>query len=240
MKKKISILKDVFGSYYRSNDEYLFKCPFCSHHKRKLSINLKLNCFKCWICDSKGKTLYPLLRQFGDGEARRAWRLLEESVDMSQISIDDLFKKEEEVPLPQHIHLPPEYIFLGNAHLPFEARAALSYLSSREITAEDIKLFKLGFCPSGEYRRRIIFPSFDEEGYCNYFVGRSYTDDWLKYKNPRTAKNIIFNDLLIDWSMPVVLVEGPFDSLKTLNSIPLLGSTLNLSLIHISEPTRPY
>ena len=31
----------------------------------------------------------------------------------------------------------------------------------------------------------------------------------------------------MDWSSPVVLVEGAFDAVKTENSIPVLGSTLN-------------
>ena len=48
----------------------------------------------------------------------------------------------------------------------------------------------------------------------------------MPYKNPPASKNIIFNDLLIDWDEPITLVEGPFDSIKMKNSIPVLGSTL--------------
>ena len=36
----------------------------------------------------------------------------------------------------------------------------------------------------------------------------------------------MFNDLLINWNEPITLVEGPFDSIKMKNSIPILGSTL--------------
>ena len=60
----------------------------------------------------------------------------------------------------------------------------------------------------------------------NFFVGRSYTDDWMKYKNPQVSKDIIFNDLNIDWEADVILVEGAFDAMKCKNAIPLLGSTL--------------
>ena len=79
----------------------------------------------------------------------------------------------------------------------------------------------------GEYRKRIIIPSFDDEGFCNYFVGRTYNNNTLKYKNPGVSRNVIFNELLIDWEKPVMLVEGPFDALKARNSICVLGSTLN-------------
>ena len=40
-------------------------------------------------------------------------------------------------------------------------------------------------------------------------------------------KDIIFNDLYLDWSVPVTLVEGVFDAIVAGdNSIPILGSTL--------------
>ena len=40
-------------------------------------------------------------------------------------------------------------------------------------------------------------------------------------------KDIIFNELLIDWEREVTLVEGVFDAIVAgENSIPLLGSTL--------------
>ena len=38
-------------------------------------------------------------------------------------------------------------------------------------------------------------------------------------QEPTSIKNIIFNDLLIDWNKPITLVEGPFDSIKMGNSI---------------------
>ena len=45
--------------------------------------------------------------------------------------------------------------------------------------------------------------------------------------NPSLSRDIIFNELYIDWDLDVVLVEGVFDAIKTgPNAIPLLGSTL--------------
>ena len=55
----------------------------------------------------------------------------------------------------------------------------------------------------------------------------TWTKDWLKYKNPPASKNIVFNELMINWEEPIVLVEGIFDAITADNSIPLLGSTLN-------------
>ena len=223
MKKKIHILKEAFGSYYKLKNEYLFKCPFCEHHKKKLSINLNLSVYKCWVCDSKGKSIQYLIKKFASRQLLREWQLLDEKVDLSVAN--DFFDKavEEE----QIVQLPSEYICLANKYLPITSKKPLNYLKKRGIIEEDIKYFKIGFCEEGEYKNRIIIPSFNEDGYCNYFVARAYTDDWLKYKNPQASKDIIFNDLLMDWNQPITIVEGVFDAFKAENSIPLLGSTLN-------------
>ena len=47
-----------------------------------------------------------------------------------------------------------------------------------------------------------------------------------KYKNPKASKDIIFNELFIDWNKDLVLVEGVFDALVAGNAVPILGSTL--------------
>jgi len=226
--EKIKILENILGVYYKSRDECLFKCPFCEHHKRKLSINIKLNVFKCWICNTKGGLKY-LINRFASKKDRIEWSLYEQTTDLSNIS--DLFFEQVEEVKKQIVDLPKEFVWLGHARLPNAAKESLVYLTERGITKEDIKYYKIGACFKGEYRRRIIFPSFDKEGNCNYFIARSYKDDWLKYKNPPATKNIIFNDLLIDWNKPITIVEGIFDSIKAENSIPIMGSTLNTKSI---------
>jgi DNA primase len=223
--EKIEILSEMLGGWYRTRDQYLFYCPFCEHHKKKLSINIKKNLFKCWVCDTSGKDIYYLIKKFGNHSQRHRWSDLATSVSLSEF--DNLFSKVETIIKKQKIKLPEEFISLASASLSSIANAALSYLNRRGITRQDILRWKMGFCDEGEYRNRIIIPSFDSDGYCNYFIARSYTDDWLKYKNPALSKNIVFNELLIDWTKPVVLVEGVFDAVRAENSIPLLGSTLN-------------
>ena len=223
--KKLQILSDIFGQYYKSKNEYLFKCPFCKHYKKKLSINLDLNVFKCWICDSKGKNIQHLIRKYGTKRTLREWQLLDKKIDMS--SMEQIFNESVELEKNQRIKLPVEYVCLARKQLPSGAQQALDYLKIRDISEEDVRYFKIGFCDRGAYKNRIVIPSFNEEGYCNYFSARTYAGDWLKYKNPSISKNIIFNDLFIDWEKPIVLVEGAFDSINIENSIPLLGSTLN-------------
>jgi len=221
MRNKKNILTEVLGSGYNSKDETLYHCPFCKHHKKKLSVNVTKGFFKCWVCDTKGAISY-LIKRFGTIDDRHDWALLDQEVDFS--TMDLIFNQQEEKLPP--VSLPPEYMCLAKKGLPPSANEAISYLWSRGIGQKDILYHKIGFCLTGKYKKRIIIPSFDDEGNCNYFTARSYSGDWLSYKNPPASKNIIFNDLLINWDEPITLVEGPFDSIKMKNSIPILGSTL--------------
>ena len=38
MRERIQVVRDVLGDGYRSRNEHLFHCPFCNHHKKKLSL----------------------------------------------------------------------------------------------------------------------------------------------------------------------------------------------------------
>jgi len=223
MIKKENILQDVLGNSYKTRDELLFHCPFCKHHKRKLSVNLDKSVFKCWVCDTKGGISY-LVKRFGTINNRHDWELLNQEIDMS--SVETMFAENNDE-TKQVVDLPKQYLCLARRDLPYSAKEALSYLMSRGIPKSDILYYKMGYCDTGKYRKRIIIPSFDENGDCNYFSARTYGTDWLKYKNPPSTKNIIFNDLLVDWDSPITLVEGAFDAIKIKNSIPILGSTLN-------------
>jgi DNA primase len=86
----------------------------------------------------------------------------------------------------------------------------MNYLPTARITKQDIVWWKMGYCTKGEYEGRIIIPSFDDEGDLSYFVSRSYDKKsfYPKYKNPPASRNIIFNDLFVDWSSDIILVEG--------------------------------
>ena len=110
--------------------------------------------------------------------------------------------------------------------IPATGVYAHKYLHARGITKADILKWKIGYCFGGEYRNRIIIPSFNDDGDVSYFMARSYNGDSYKYKNPRTSKNIVFNELYIDWNEDLTIVEGVFDAIVAGNATPILGSTL--------------
>ena len=224
--KKLKILKKVLGQSYSKSDEHLFFCPKCDHHKKKLSVNIKKNVFKCWVCDWSGKNLYRVVRNYGDVNSRYDWRALTEETEIENFH-DKLFFKDEPTELKSTLSLPNEFISLANKVLPKTALYPLNYLRSRGIEKQDIIKWKIGYCTTGKYASRVVFPSFDIDGDLNYFVTRSYDDNWRKYLNPPSEKNIVFNQLSLDFNEDLVLVEGVFDAVTAGdNSVPLLGSTL--------------
>lgn len=107
----------------------------------------------------------------------------------------------------------------------------MNYLRKRGVTKADIVRWKIGYCSEGKYRNRIIIPSFGMTGYANFFIARSYSGDWMRYKNPEVNRNIVFNELYVDWDKDVILVEGAFDAIRAQSvgtAIPLNGSTLRI------------
>jgi DNA primase len=221
LSEKLKLLKKALGKCWTNEEEHQFHCPKCNHHKLKLSVNIDKGVFKCWICDYSGTKISPLIRRFAPSYYAD-WRLLEGEVDLDKY--DTIFAEQEELP-PQVIDLPENFQTLTGKKTRVK-RKALNYLYSRGFTDTDILAWKIGFCDFGEYQDRVIVPSFDVQGNLNFFIARSYTDDWMKYKNPKVSKDIIFNGLNIDWDNDIILVEGVFDAMKCKNAIPLLGSTL--------------
>ena len=222
--KKIGILKSFLGTPSRSSRELLFFCPKCKHHKRKLSVNIEKDKFKCWICDYKGNSVTRLVRRWASTEQQSQWP------DFSNISnkteLLDLLNGISEEESSQRVELPDEFLSLVTNERTLVNQRAYNYLNSRGITSCDIQKFKLGYCTSGKWKDRIIFPSFTPTGALNYFIGRTYSNDWKKYMLPEADRNIVFNELMIDWDKDLVLTEGVFDSVNAENSIPILGSTL--------------
>ena len=218
-------MTEVLGSYRRSNDEYLFHCPYCNHHKKKMSVNFSVNAFKCWVCDQRGKNIYRLVRKFGNYKQRQQYLELIGRLDLSEF--DKILNEINEVEEQQVIDLPDEFTSLCNRNLPLSSTRVTDYLFSRGIERNEILKWKIGYCEKGRYGGRVIIPSFNSDGNVNYFIARSYVGHNRRYLNPPCGRDIIFNELSVDWDEPLILVEGVFDAIVAgENAIPILGSTL--------------
>ena len=224
--EKLSLLEKILGEHYSTGTEILFYCPECDHHKKKLSINLDKDKFKCWICDYSGRSIRRLVRRHGDYKQLQKWNSLTGRVEIE--TFESIFME----PVPEEpkvrLDLPEDFISLTGENHSALATKPLNYLHSRGVTREDILRWKIGYSLSGKYGGRLVFPSFSDAGELNYFVARSYLSTTRKYLNPQASKDMIFNHLYVDWDSDVVLVEGIFDAIRAgQNAVPILGSTLN-------------
>ena len=222
---KRKIVTQVLGSYYQKGDEHLYHCPFCNHHKKKMSVNFANGYYKCWVCDTRGKNIYRIVRKFGNYQQREKYRQLQGLVDLTDF--EQMFKEYNNIEDKQVLELPKEFISLCNKDLPMHSTEPFRYLASRGIGRKQILKWKIGYCKEGRYGGRIIIPSFDMDGDLTYFISRSYVGHTRRYLNPKADRDVVFNELMIDWDEPVILVEGVFDAIKAgQNAIPILGSTL--------------
>lgn len=235
-KEKLQLLQDILGKSFSSGKEYLFLCPIVSCNsrekgKKKLSINLekgKCGCFKCWVCGYSGNSIFHLIKRYGNSEQILQWGKLTgeinlaEKEDLKSLILDPKEREKEEI----LFSLPEEFISLVGNFDTITQRPR-RYLLERGVEEDDIVKWRMGFCLNGNYENRIIIPSFNREGKVNYFVARTFVDDYVPYRNPPNTKDVIFNFLFLDMRKPLVIVEGIFDAIKVGgNVIPILGSSL--------------
>lgn len=219
-----------------SGKEMAFFCPKCNppHHKPKLFLNRDTLQYHCFVCGLRGTGTKSLARSMGKKSKYHS------SGDESITDIvRDIFEsKSNKLQEKIKAELPSGLVSIYSAPR-HQVAPAINYLKNRGIGMDDILrlrlMYGLGSDPNFSLRGRIVFPSFDKSGDPNFFVGRATWPEpegaefYMKYKQGPfdiSAKNIIFNELNIDWNYPIVLTEGPFDSARIFNSVPLLGKSM--------------
>ena len=226
----VALTNSVLGfGKQTARGNYAYHCPLCKHHKPKLEVNMSENSkgenpWHCWVCDKKGKKLYQLFK---------AVEVPPET--MAELkAIVKYVGPETDVQVETKVTLPKEFKPLTNIQKSnIMGRHALAYIKSRGITEEDILKYGIGYCETGRYANMVIIPSFDERGNINYFTGRSFEKEpSVKYRNPSVSRDIIPFELFINWELPLILCEGPFDAISIKrNVIPLLGKNIQTKLM---------
>lgn len=241
-----TVLGEPKRSYAGSGGWYEYNCPSCADEncgapddKYNLALNYEHGAFcHCWRCGWSGK-ISRLLKYYGSRDLLSRYlacvKDIMESryyeIENGNLQIEDTSVLTEGLKLPEYAFS----LYDGTEN----AQQALTYLYNRGVTDEIIKRFGImyvpKYVPSYEeygYHGMVVIPSYDQFGNLNYFTCRDYTGipkgKGTDRKNPDIPKKeFVFNEGMINWYEPVVLVEGPFDHIVTPNSIPLLGSTLS-------------
>lgn len=228
LRKRVKLVQRAFGTSLVDRDgiNVSVSCvnKNCSSYgkesKKKLILRIDNEFFHCWICGLRGKGLAYFFSRYKPNHSALAKQLFEKRV--SEV-------EEDAVPA---VELPEGFTLLASLtkYSDPDLKACRNYLLRRGLREKDLWYFKFGGTKKGRYRRRVIIPSFDDEGHLNYFTARSIDPDATrKYINPKIKRSeIIFNEINIDWNEPITLVEGPFDLVKAnQNATCLLGSTLS-------------
>jgi DNA primase len=225
----VNLVNSKLGSGKRTaRGNQAYTCPFCHHHKPKLEINFTENKeghnpWQCWVCGKRGKTIKSLFKQIQVD----ASYFQELSKLVKNVTSDDIGEVKHSL-----LEFPKEFKTFINSQ-DITARHALSYLKKRNISKTDILKYNIGYCASGTYANMIVIPSYDCNGKLNYFTARSFEKDpYVKYRNPEVSRDIIAFELFVNWDLPIILCEGPFDALAIKrNVIPLFGKNIQPSLM---------
>ena len=226
----VTLVNSVLGSgKATARNNYAYHCPFCNHHKPKLEVNLTenkegINPWHCWACNTKGKTIYHLFKKLKASTDKIA----------EAKSLISSSKSIKETQVVSSVSLPPEFISLSTGDLSdISAKHAIAYLKKRNISKYDIIKYNIGYCKNGLYANMIILPTYNADGNINYFSARSFEKDpYIKYRNPSASRDVIPNEHLINWNLPIILCEGMFDAIAIKrNAIPLLGKNIQSNLM---------
>lgn len=230
--EKIAFIQSVFGSgeVARNCSNIEVTCPICASQKqttkKKLAIRLSDDVTHCWVCGFSSRSLLPLLKRFFSVDDLARYK----AKFVSNRSI----QRDSDTSEKQKLKLPSDFVFLAAVIKSKDpsVRKAIRYLYDRGLTERDLWYYKFGVS-AVEQPGRVIMPSFDGHGALNFYTARAIDGRVKpKYINPpkeAVAKTeIIFNEINIDWTSELTIVEGPYDLTRCPdNSVPLQGDQLS-------------
>lgn len=230
-----SIFESFLGEPRKHNEEtgqIAFDCPACSADKGlyegdgkgNLEINYNKGVYKCWVCHDTNRMHGPLenlVRKYGTKTHLKEYNLFKPEYDYNN-------NKETQKII---VRLPEGYKKLSECtEKDYKSDLAKRYLKDRGITDDIIKEYNIGYTITGDFKDRIIIPSYDADGDLNYFIARWFLKKKtkVKYLNPHAEKyEIVFNENKINWDATIYLVEGATDHIVIPNSVPLLGKFIS-------------
>ncbi len=227
------ILVSVFGNQYTTRKkQFKINCinPRCGDTTGNLEINLDKGMFHCWRCDYSG-SLRGLLHDYLGYVPKELYedefRAIEDFKTLQAEYQPEILKDD------RFVKLPSEFCPLWSGTIvSFIGQKALHYALSR-LSMDEIRTYHVGYCGLGEYRWRLIVPTF-ENGRVVYFIGRDFMGQPLRYKNPNKeecgvgADEVVFNLDRAKELGRAVICEGVFDAIRVgEDAVALFGSDIS-------------
>ncbi len=243
------MIRDWFNSKFETrvmqdSDKLSICCPYCelsgksSDKKFHMGVSLVpprnvpvpcVHCFRCGYSASIVKFIseidnipYKKAKTYLDRIEHKSIR------DLSSILNPDTNPSVKKKHYFQQSKLPEEYNLLN--HKSMVQVLAWTYAKERKLSDECIKEFAIGYCVSGLYSRRLIFPVMCE-GRLVGFIARSVsTNSTIPYMFPPefNKSGYLYNYDRALLSDTVVIVEGVFDVFTFPdNAVALFGKTMS-------------
>jgi len=220
--------------------ELVTHCLWNNENKRHLSVNTTTGLFQCFACGQVGN--------FSDIVFKIREKKRSGTLDISE------FESDRKVIKPTRIVgkvIPyPEGHYLIDVNSPGQlGTEAKKYLNDRNITDSQITYYRLGFCISGRYSRRIIVPVLGQEQELLSFVARDYTGKSDKKILAATAesgthgvKDYVYNLHNAAKTEHLLIAEGVFSAMSLgSRGVALFGkkaSDQQIALIMLAKPKR--
>lgn len=195
-----------------TNGYYSCDCPICGG-KNKFAVNFTYLTGKCWKNCING-FLVDTIRIYHSISYFEALELIE-SMEPGMLRIPasvNRAAKNARISLPRGFHS----ILDGAGSLAVRAR---EYLEGRGFDLNYLDRIGVGYVntqdtnPLLDYFGRIIIP-LKRDGSLSYFIGRTFIDDYLRYKNPAKSlcgvgkSDLFFNEEAFYISPKVYITEG--------------------------------
>jgi len=248
--KLLTFLERQLGPSKRyTGEEHYFKCPLCQRadNKKKLAIKLDPNAkdkdgnsiylhWHCWRDTShKGTNIFQLLKKIKVGPEiyEQLKNILGKGTGLQNFdNVIQSLQNDNRKPYAKVRGLPEEFFPLSTVRDNPHYKNAYRYvIKDRGLSDEDIFKYNVGYCETGKYSGYIIIPSYDDDMNVNYFIARSFYNSPVKHKNPPFKKDVVFNEIFVNWKEPIILCEGGFDMIAIKrNAIPILGKYIQKNL----------
>ena len=244
----LSILKNFLGDPKSSinmetKKQFEFNCQSheCKHDvdKFNLAFDSENNIYKCWKCKDSG-IVHKLVNKYGSREDDKRLKLILPTYTGNFVNV---FRRNTINHNLITCPLPEGYVpITSKINTPMHKKAYEYMTKDRKLSFEQLCKYKIGYTEIGAYKNRVIVPSFNDVGGVNYFEARTFIKKVKPVYYKPDAKvfvgksvpdkfDIIFNEIDINWDLPIYLVEGVFDMFRIPNSIPMLGKTPSWRLI---------
>ncbi|MBI5948558.1 MAG: toprim domain-containing protein [Chloroflexi bacterium] len=209
----VAFLRSKHETVEETSTEVYIDCPFCGG-KKKLYCNKLTKKWICFKCSERGD-LVDFIEKYSGVDSIAAIKLIVQNAGRRRRLL--LEESDEVDTATEHmIGWPTHYKPLTYPRVKENRRYWKYVTQTRGLPYSTVLDYKLGYCPIGKYRNRIIVPVM-WFGELVSWVARSLSDDVERTKlTPYGNKQ---SDYLLNldrlWGQDeVVLVEGPFDMLK--------------------------